>query len=50
MTIYVMSFQVTQSCAVTGDTAVSKENTISIFKVKVNKGGSAVSETTLTSY
>jgi len=50
MIIYVMAFQVTQSCAVTRDTTVSKAFTTCIFKVKVNNGGSAVSDTTVTSY
>lgn len=50
MITYVMAFQVTQSCAVTCDAAVSKEFTTCIFKVKVNNGCSAVSEKTVTSY
>ena len=48
MTIYALAFQVTQSCAVTRDTAVAKDCTIFILNVKGNNGGSAVSETTVT--
>ena len=49
MMICLMAFQITQSCAVTRDTAFAKEYTTYIFKVKVNNGCSAVSEMTVTS-
>jgi hypothetical protein len=50
MIIYVMAFQVTQSCAVIRDTVVSKEFTTYIFKVKVNNGDRTASETNVTIY